>query len=88
MKNLLQVAYGLKNRYHYQRLPRCALLTQRRGYFQHNIGREWLKFYSFMALETLKITESGLKYYVLEKVPPQLGKSRENSVFTWFFGRF
>ncbi len=32
-----------------------------------------------MALETLKITESGLKYYVLEKVTPQMGKSRLNA---------
>jgi hypothetical protein len=29
-----------------------------------------------MALETLKIIESGLEYYVLEKVPPQMGKSQ------------
>ncbi len=29
-----------------------------------------------MALETLKITELGLKCYVLEKVPPQMGKSQ------------
>ena len=28
-----------------------------------------------MALETLKITELGLECYVLEKVPPQMGKS-------------
>lgn len=29
-----------------------------------------------MALETLKITELGLEFYVLEKVPPQMGKSQ------------
>lgn len=28
-----------------------------------------------MVLETLKIIELGLEYYVLEKVPPQMGKS-------------
>ncbi len=28
-----------------------------------------------MDLETLKITELGLEFYVLEKVPPQMGKS-------------
>ncbi len=28
-----------------------------------------------MVLETLKIIELGLEYYVLEKVPPQRGKS-------------
>lgn len=28
-----------------------------------------------MALETLKITELELECYVLEKVPPQMGKS-------------
>ena len=32
-----------------------------------------------MDLETLKITELGLEFYVLEKVPPQMGKSRERA---------
>ena len=32
-----------------------------------------------MALETLKIIESGLEYYVLDKVPPQMGKTPDVS---------
>jgi len=32
-----------------------------------------------MASETLKITESGLEYHVLEKVPPQMGKSQNKT---------
>ena len=33
-----------------------------------------------MALDILKITELGLEYYVLEKVPPQMGKSHNISL--------